>query len=371
MSDTPACRTPLAALHEALGGRMIEFAGWHLPVRYPAGIIAEHLHTRASASLFDVSHMGQLRVRGAGAAAALEALMPSDLQALAPGRMRYALLTLDGGGVLDDLMVTRDGDDFVLVVNASRYDVDVAHLRAALPAGVALECLREQAMLALQGPSAAQALQRLAPGAAALDFMQAATLSVAGVPCRVSRSGYTGEDGFEIACAAVRAEELARRLLDEPEVAPAGLGARDTLRLEAGLCLYGHELDEHTTPVQARLAWALPRVRRAGGARAGGYPGAAAIAAELAAGAPRVRVGLQARGRAPVRDGVSLLDAAGAGIGQVSSGGFGPSVDAPVAMGFVPAALAAPGTVLGARVRERVLEVSVTALPFVPHRYAR
>ena len=373
MTDNTPLRTPLDALHESLGARMVEFAGWRLPVRYPAGISSEHLHTRASVSLFDVSHMGQLRVRGAGAAAALEALMPANLVALAPGRMRYALLTLDGGGVLDDLMVTREGEgeDFVLVVNASRRDVDEAHLRAALPADVMLEALHDQAMLALQGPLAAQVLERLAPGAAALAFMQAASLRLHGAACRVSRSGYTGEDGFEIACAADDAERVARRLLDESEVAPAGLGARDTLRLEAGLCLYGHELDEHTTPVQARLAWALPKVRRPGGARAGGYPGAQAIEAELAAGPARVRVGLKALGRAPVRDGVTLLDAHGCEIGHVSSGGFGPTVDAPIAMGFVPGTLAAPGTALGALVRGRALEVSVVPLPFVAHRYAR
>jgi aminomethyltransferase len=285
--------------------------------------------------------------------------------------MRYALLTLDGGGVLDDLMVTREGEDFVLVVNASRRDVDEAHLRAALPADVLLEALDDQAMLALQGPLAAQVLERLAPGAAALAFMQAATVRLHGAVCRVSRSGYTGEDGFEIACAAHDAERVACRLLDESEVAPAGLGARDTLRLEAGLCLYGHELDEHTTPVQAALAWALPKVRRPGGARAGGYPGAQAIEAELAAGPARVRVGLKALGRAPVRDGVTLLDAHGCEIGHVSSGGFGPTVDAPIAMGFVPGTLAAPGTALGALVRGRALEVSVVPLPFVAHRYAR
>jgi aminomethyltransferase len=371
MTDSTPLRTPLDALHESLGARMVEYAGWRLPVRYPAGISSEHLHTRASVSLFDVSHMGQLRVRGTGAAAALEALMPANLVALALGRMRYALLTLDGGGVLDDLMVTREGEDFVLVVNASRRDVDEAHLRAALPADVLLEALDDQAMLALQGPLAAQVLERLAPGAAALAFMQAATVRLHGAVCRVSRSGYTGEDGFEIACAAHDAERVACRLLDESEVAPAGLGARDTLRLEAGLCLYGHELDEHTTPVQATLAWALPKVRRPGGARAGGYPGAQAIEAELAAGPARVRVGLKALGRAPVRDGVTLLDAHGAEIGQVSSGGFGPTVDAPIAMGFVPGTLAVPGTTLGALVRGRALEVSVVPLPFVAHRYAR
>ena len=371
MTDTTASLTPLDELHTALGARMVDFAGWRLPVRYPAGISAEHLHTRASASLFDVSHMGQVRVRGAGAAAALEALMPVDLQGLAPGHMRYALLTLDGGGVLDDLMVTREGDDFVLVINASRRAVDIAHLRAALPASVSVEPLDGEAMIALQGPLAVRVLERLAPQLARLAFMRAESVRLGEVHCRVSRSGYTGEDGFEIACAAAAAEGLARRLLDAPEVAPAGLGARDTLRLEAGLCLYGNDLDEHTTPVQARLGWAIPKLRRAGGERAGGYPGASVIDAEFANGAARLRVGLKPQGRAPVRDGVALLDEDGADAGQVSSGGFGPSVDAPVAMGYVRAALARSGTVLGAQVRARVLDVNVTALPFVPHRYVR
>lgn len=371
MPDSTSSRTPLDALHESLGARMVDFAGWRLPVRYPAGISAEHLHTRASASLFDVSHMGQLRVHGRGAAAALEALMPANLVGLASGRMRYALLTLDGGGVLDDLMVTREDEDFVLVVNASRHDADEAHLRDALPAGVALERLEDQAMLALQGPLAAQALERIAPGAAALAFMQAATLRVHGAPCRVSRSGYTGEDGFEISVPNEAAAALARELLDMPEVAPVGLGARDSLRLEAGLCLYGHDIDTRTTPVEAGLTWAIQKSRRRGGQRAGGFPGAAVILDQLESGAAKRRVGIRPRGRAPVREGAELIDDAGESVGRVTSGGFGPSVGGPVAMGYVAATKANAGIGLKALVRGRPIDVEVQTLPFVEQRYAR
>ena len=371
MTTTGTRHTPLFALHQELEARMVDFAGWSLPVNYPAGIRAEHLHTRTRASLFDVSHMVQVRVTGEGVAEALEALMPANLVGLAPGRMRYGLLTLEGGGVLDDLMATREDDGFVLVINASRREPDLSHLRAALPASLDLEVLEGQAMMALQGPQAVAAAARLAPGLDGLAFMQSTAATLAGVDCRVSRSGYTGEDGLEIACAGADAEGLARRLLQEPEVAPAGLGARDTLRLEAALCLYGNDLDEDTTPVEAGLSWSIPRLRRPGGARAGGYPGAAAIESQLAEGSPRCRVGLKPTGRAPVRAGAELVDDAGEPAGRVSSGGFGPSVDGPVAMGYVRAGLHTVGTRLAAMVRGRAVELEVVPMPFVVHRYAR
>lgn len=362
-------RTPLAALHEALGARMVEFAGYSMPLRYPAGIIKEHLHTRTHASLFDVSHMGQARLSGAGAAAALESLMPADLIGLRPGRQRYGFFTNAQGGIRDDLMVANFGDFLVLIVNAACKREDYALLQERLTGACTLEILDDRALLALQGPAAARIMRARAPATAAMRFMDTARVTLAGADCFVSRSGYTGEDGFEISVPAAAAETLAGELLSEPEVAPAGLGARDSLRLEAGLCLYGHDLDATTSPVEASLSWALSRARRPGGARPGGYPGADVIFEQLAAGVARKRVALLPRSRVPVRA-EALLEADGRDAGVVTSGGFGPTLAAPVAMGYVATAHADVGCELQATVRGERVPVSVAALPPVPHRYA-
>jgi aminomethyltransferase len=363
----PLRRTPLYDLHVARGARMVPFAGYEMPVQYPTGIIAEHLHTRAKAGLFDVSHMGQLRLRGPAAAQALEALVPGDLQALAPGRMRYTLLLNDAGGILDDLMVTRVEDGLMLVVNAARKDADLAHLQAKLDRTTQIEPLFERALLALQGPAAAAVLGRLAPAVATMPFMSAAEVKVAGVACSVTRSGYTGEDGFEISSDPGDAPDLADALLKQPEVAPIGLGARDTLRLEAGLCLYGHDIDETTTPIEAGLAWTIGKRRRT----EGGFPGAAAIMRQLAEGPARRRVGIRPDGRAPAREGTAVLDSVGDPVGTVTSGGFGPTVGAPIAMGYVEARHAAQGTALSLVVRDVPRPANVAPLPFVPTRYYR
>lgn len=364
-------RTPLDALHRELGARMAPFAGYAMPIHYPAGIIKEHHHTRTNASLFDVSHMGQVRLAGAAAVAALETLVPVDVVGLGLNRQRYALFTNDAGGILDDLMIVNAGDHLFLVVNAACKAQDIAHLRAHLADRCQIEVLADRALLALQGPQAAAVIGRLAPPLAALTFMTAARAEIAGVDCFVTRSGYTGEDGFEISAPAERAEQLARTLLAQEEVAPAGLGARDSLRLEAGLCLYGHDIDAATTPVEASLNWVLSKARRAGGARAGGFPGAPVILEQLANGVSRRRVGLQPLGRAPVRDEAPLLDLAGQPVGRVTSGGFGPTVAAPVAMGYVETACAQVGVELQTLVRNKPQSVKVASLPFVPHRYFR
>ncbi len=364
-------KTPLHPLHVQLGAKMVPFAGYDMPVAYPAGILAEHRQCRESAVLFDVSHMGQLRLVGADAAAALETLVPVDVVDLGVGRQRYALFTNDGGGILDDLMVTRRADDLLLVVNASCKSADIEHLRRHIGSRCSVEPLPERALLALQGPKAGAVMARLAPSLAALTFMTGSSARVGGIDCFATRSGYTGEDGFEISVAADRAEALARALLAEPEVAPAGLGARDTLRLEAGLCLYGHDIDASTTPVEAGLTWAIQKVRRPGGARAGGYPGATAIEADLGGGAARKRVGLLGLERAPVREGARVLDEGGAAVGIVTSGTLGPSVGQPIALAYVPLAFAVPGTLLHAEVRSKRQPMRVVALPFAPHRYFR
>jgi aminomethyltransferase len=363
----PLKRTPLYDLHRALGARMVAFAGYEMPVQYNAGIIAEHLHTRAKAGLFDVSHMGQIRLRGAAAARALEALVPGDLQGLAPGRMRYTLLLDAAGCILDDLIATRTDDGLMLVVNAARKEADLAHLQAYLDRAVAIEPRFERALLALQGPEAAAVLVRFARGIEQMAFMSAAEATVAGAPCLVTRSGYTGEDGFELSMDAADAAPVAEALLNEPEVAPIGLGARDTLRLEAGLCLYGHDIDETTNPVEATLAWTIARRRRA----EGGFPGAAAILRQLALGPARRRVGIRPDGRAPARDGTAILDPAGKPLGRVTSGGFGPSLGAPIAMGYVNASDAADGSALALIVRDVPRPARVAPLPFVPTRYHR
>ena len=371
-------RTALHALHVSLGAKMVPFAGYDMPVQYATGVLREHLHTRSSAGLFDVSHMGQivLRAKSGGvedAGRALELLVPQDILGVAPGRQRYAQFTNEGGGILDDLMVANFGDHLFLVVNAACKETDEAHLRAQLPDICEIEPLPDRALLALQGPKAESVLAKLCADAPAMRFMDAGPRKVAGFDCFVSRSGYTGEDGFEISVPAGQAEELARLLLAEAEVLPIGLGARDSLRLEAGLCLYGHDIDTMTTPVEAALEWSIQKARRSGGARSGGFLGAETILAQLDQGAPRRRVGLKPEGRAPVREGAALFaDAASSEqIGAVTSGGFGVSLNAPVAMGYLPTALAGAGTQIFAELRGQRLPLKVAATPFVPNTYKR
>ena len=375
MSDSnPAAallKTPLHALHVELGAKMVPFAGYDMPVSYPAGILAEHRQCRQAAVLFDVSHMGQLRLRGDAAAAALETLVPVDVVGLGVGRQRYALFTNDAGGILDDLMLTRRDDHLFLVVNAGCKIADLAHLKATIADRCGIEPMPDHALLALQGPAAAAIVGRLAPSLAGLTFMTGAAAKIAGIECFATRSGYTGEDGFEISVAGGDGEALARALLAEPGVEPAGLGARDTLRLEAGLCLYGHDIDTTTTPVEAALTWAIQKVRRPGGDRAGGYPGAGVIERQLADGPVRKRVGLVGLDRAPVREGSAIVDDDGNAIGRVTSGTIAPTVGKPVALAYVPAARAAPGTLLHADVRGKRQPMQVAPLPFAPHRYFR
>jgi aminomethyltransferase len=341
-------------------------------VQYPTGILKEHLHTRSQAGLFDVSHMGQLRLCGraadaAAAAAALETLVPGDLLGLAPGRMRYTLLLNDGGGILDDLMVTNAGDHLFVVVNAACKHADLAHLQERLGDRVAIEVLADRALLALQGPAAAAVLARFVPAAAAMPFMSYAEARLRGIPVLLTRSGYTGEDGYEISVADDRAETVARLLLAEPEVAPIGLGARDSLRLEAGLCLYGHDIDRTTTPVEAGLSWTLGRRRRS----EGGFPGFATIRDHLDHGPTRRRVGLRPDGRAPAREGTGIVDGGGRPLGHVTSGGFGPTVGGPIAMGYVASAGATPDTPVTLVVRGKPLPARVVTLPFVRQNYYR
>lgn len=371
IADPEAVLTPLAGLHNALGGRMVPFAGYSLPVQYPTGVMAEHAHTRAAAGLFDISHMGQIRVVGPDADRALETLMPADLVGLPDGRQAYTLLTNADGGIDDDLMIARDGDAFFLVVNAACKAGDFARIADAMQAhGVTATMAEDRAMLALQGPEAGAVLAALAPDSAAMRFMDARPLDIAGIPAWVSRSGYTGEDGFEISVAETDAEALARALLDDPRVRPIGLGARDSLRLEAGLCLYGQDMDATTTPRTAALGWAIAKVRRTGGARAGGFPGADRILGEAPAD---TRVGLLPEGRAPMRAGVTLFATEDGTdpIGRITSGGFGPTLGAPVSMARIATGHAQPGTRVWGAVRGRRQPATITPLPFVPHRYHR
>ncbi len=363
----PAQRTPLHGLHEEHGAKFVVFAGYDMPVQYSAGIIAEHRHVRAAAGLFDVSHMGHIELAGARAAQALETLVPGNIVGLGEGAMRYTLFTNEAGGVLDDLMVTNLGGRLLLIVNAATKAADIDHLRAHLPGGVELRVLDDRALVALQGPSAAAVLDRHAPGVAGLRFMRAGQISIAGIDAIASRSGYTGEDGFEISVAAGEAEALARRLLGEPEVAPIGLGARDSLRLEAGLCLYGNDLTPDITPVEADLRWTIGKRRRA----EGGFPGDAVIARQLAEGAPRRRVGLRPSGRAIARAHTEITGAGGEVLGEVTSGGFGPSVDGSIAMGYVRVGFEAAGQAVSLSVRGRGLAAAIIKLPFTPHRYVR
>ena len=368
---SPPARTPLYDRHIALGGRMTPFAGYELPVNYRDGILAEHLFTREKAGLFDVSHMGQALLSGPEAARRLESLVPGDILALAPGRTRYSQFTNAQGCILDDLMVTRlepddSGEKLFVVVNAACKAQDFARLRDNLP-DLRLDVFEDRALLALQGPGAAAALERHIPGAAAMIFMSLRDFSWRGAALFVTRSGYTGEDGYEISVPAERAAELADILLAEAGVQAIGLGARDSLRLEAGLCLYGHDIDETTSPIEAGLVWSISRRRR----EEGGFPGAARIQQELAQGVTRQRVGLALDGKAPAREGADIVDSQGALVGRVTSGGFSPSLGRPIAMGYVPPALAAPGTALSLIVRGKPLAAHVVALPFVPNRYHR
>jgi len=371
-------RTPLHALHIASGGKMVPFAGYDMPVQYGTGVLREHLHTRTRAGLFDVSHMGQIALRPKSgrledAALALERLVPQDILSLPPGRQRYAQFTNESGGLLDDLMVANFGDHLFVVVNAACKAADEAHLRAHLSEVCSIEPLPDRALIALQGPKAESVLARFCDGVASMRFMDAGPRRVAGIDCFVSRSGYTGEDGFEISVPDQAAERLARDLLANDDVLPIGLGARDSLRLEAGLCLYGNDIDASTTPVEAALEWSIQKSRRKGGARAGGFPGAELILAQLERGAPRRRVGLKAEGRAPVREGAALFtDAtASAPIGKVTSGGFGPSLNAPVSMGYLPSPLSEAGGLVFAEVRGQRLPLRISPMPFVANNYKR
>jgi len=376
--DSDLNHTPLFALNSARGGKMVPFAGYAMPVQFPPGVLKEHLHTRMAAGLFDVSHMGQIALRAKSgkvedAARALERLVPQDILAIAPNRQRYAQFTNATGGILDDLMVANFGDHLFLVVNAACKAEDEAHLRKHLAESCIVEPLADRALIALQGPKAEAVLAKHASDIATMAFMDAGPRQVMGFDCFVSRSGYTGEDGFEISVPAKDAEALAATLLDDPAVLPIGLGARDSLRLEAGLCLYGHDIDTTTTPVEAGLTWSIQKSRRNGGARAGGFPGADTILKQFESGAPRRRVGLKPEGRAPVRENAPLfVDATSTEqIGSVTSGGFGPSINGPIAMGYVPAAQAADGAQLFAEVRGQRLPIRIAPLPFSPHSYKR
>ncbi len=369
-------RTVLYDLHLSLGGKMVPFAGYEMPVQYPMGVLKEHLHTRASAGLFDVSHMGQILLtaksgRVEDAALALERLVPVDVAGLKEGRQRYAMFTNEAGGILDDLMVANRGDHLFLVVNAACKDADFAHLKAGLP-DCDVGMVTDRALLALQGPKAEAALARLVPDVIDLTFMDVAIRTWDTAELWISRSGYTGEDGFEVSVPAIFAEAFAKRLLDMEEVAPIGLGARDSLRLEAGMCLYGHDIDETTSPVEGNLTWAIQKARRAGGAREGGFPGAARILKELAEGPSRRRVGLRPEGRAPMREGTQVFDGpeGGESIGTITSGGFGPSIEAPMAMAYLPADLA-EGAIVYGEVRGKRLPAAISPMPFQPTNYKR
>jgi aminomethyltransferase len=378
MDDTVTLKkTPLTSLNIELGGKMVGFAGYEMPVQFPEGVMKEHLHTRAKAGLFDVSHMGQVILRPKSgkvedAALALEQLVPVDILGLKPGRQRYALFTDENGGILDDLMVANRGDHLFVVVNASCKEQDVAHMRAHLSDLCDVVELTDRALVALQGPAAENALTALAPDVAAMAFMDVRGVSILGVDCIVSRSGYSGEDGYEVSVPEAKAVEFVRSLLANPDVHPIGLGARDSLRLEAGLCLYGNDIDTGTTPVAAALEWAVQKVRRTGGARAGGFPGAEVILPEFDTGAARRRVGIAPEGRAPIRGGDLYQDETSAApVGRITSGGFGPTVNAPVAMGYVTTSLSEPGTRLFVDLRGKRVPVTVATLPFITPRYKR
>lgn len=379
MADTAALQvTPLHSLHLSLGARMVPFAGYDMPVQFPAGVMKEHLHTRASAGLFDVSHMGQVIVKAKSgklddAALALEKLVPVDILGLKVGRQRYGYFTDETGGILDDLMITNRGDHLFVVVNAACKDADLSHMKAHLSDTCDVTLLDDRALIALQGPRAEAVLAELWAGVSGMKFMDVREVPLLDVPCIVSRSGYSGEDGFEISIPSDKAETIARALLEHPDCEPIGLGARDSLRLEAGLCLYGNDIDTTTSPIEASLEWAIQKARRTGGDRAGGFPGAERILGQLTNGTSRRRVGLKPEGKAPVRGHAKLFaDAEGkTELGEVTSGGFGPTVEGPVAMGYVPQDFAVPGTEIFAEVRGKYLPVTVAALPFITPTYKR
>tara|TARA_E500000318_G_scaffold64264_1_gene59392 strand:- start:516 stop:1613 length:1098 start_codon:yes stop_codon:yes gene_type:complete len=365
MTEQTLLKTPLHGLHVELGAKMVPFAGYDMPVQYPAGVKAEHLHTRTKAGLFDVSHMGQVKLTGADAARDLERLVPGDLEGLGVGQMRYSMFTNDKGGILDDLMVCRIEDGLMVVINAACKDADIAHMRAYLSSEITV--LEDRALIALQGPGAEAALSALAPAAATLSFMTGAEMDVDGAACFVTRSGYTGEDGYEISVPADQADALARKLLAQNDVEAIGLGARDSLRLEAGLCLYGHDIDETTTPVEAALTWSIGKRRR----EEGGFPGADIILDQIKNGAPRKRVGILPDGRAPAREGTEIQAPNGTSIGTITSGGFGPSLEAPLAMGYVTTEHAAAGSAVNVVVRGKALPAKTAKMPFVPNGYKR
>jgi aminomethyltransferase len=372
-SQDQLLKTPLHALHIELGARMVPFAGYSMPVQYPAGLMAEHRQTRESAGLFDVSHMGQLRLVGADAAAAFESLMPVDVIGLAEGKQRYGLLLTDEGTIIDDLMFVNRGSDIFVIVNGACKVGDIAHMQSRIGSRCEIIPMPERGLLALQGPKAVDALKRLVPGVEKLVFMTGGAFQWNGADLFITRSGYTGEDGFEISVHEKQAEAFARALLSQPEVKPVGLGARNSLRLEAGLCLYGNDIDTTTTPVEAQLNWAMQKVRRTGGARAGGFPGADKVLGQLDGSVPvqRKRVGLVALERVPVREHTELQDAQGKRIGEVTSGLLAPTIDKPIAMGYVEASCASPGTRVNAIVRGKAVPMEVATMPFVPNRYYR
>jgi aminomethyltransferase len=364
-SDTPLLKTPLHALHVELGAKMVPFAGYDMPVQYPTGILTEHLHTRAEAGLFDVSHMGQCWMSGPQAGDVVENLAPGDIKTLEPGQQRYTQFTTPEGGIYDDLMVSNAGDMLLLVVNAACKQDDFARLRSAAAGRAKFDTLEQHGLLALQGPKAVAALDRVVPGVAQLKFMTGARFVWENSGLYITRSGYTGEDGCEISVPADKTEALARALLKQPEVKPIGLGARDSLRLEAGLCLYGHDIDTQTTPIEAGLLWSIPKHRR----NVGGFPGDTVIIRQIAGGPPRRRVGILPEGRAPAREGTEIVDGAGKKIGIVTSGGFAPSLNRPIAMGYVERASAEAGTKLGLMVRGKALPAEIVKMPFVKKSY--
>ena len=365
--STDLKKTPLFNLHVDAGGKMVPFAGYEMPVQYPTGILTEHNHTRAKASIFDVSHMGQVALRGGGVADALETLVPGDIAGLAPGRMRYTMFTNGTGGILDDLMVTNVGDYLFLVVNAACKDADIVHLRSGLPSAIELDVLDDRSLIALQGPASSSVMARYAPGADTMPFMSALPFEIDGSRLAVSRSGYTGEDGYEISVPSDDVVRIMSLLLANDAVELAGLGARDSLRLEAGLCLYGQDIDETTTPVEAALTWSIGKRRRADG----GFPGAKIVQSQISDGAKRKRVGILPDGKAPAREGTQITDTDGNGIGAVTSGGFGPKVGGPISIGYVNSAFAAKGTPVNLLVRGKPRPARIASMPFVPHRYYR
>ena len=365
--STDLKKTALYDLHVDAGGKMVPFAGYEMPVQYPRGILTEHNHTRAKASIFDVSHMGQVTLRGDGLAETFEMLVPGDITGLTPGRMRYTMFTNDNGGILDDLMVTNVGDYLFLVVNAACKDADIAHLRSGLPSAIEVDVLDDRSLIALQGPAAAAVIARYAPGADSMPFMSALPFEIDGSRLAITRSGYTGEDGYEISVPSDDAVRIMSLFLADEAVELAGLGARDSLRLEAGLCLYGHDIDETTTPVEAVLTWSIGKRRRVDG----GFPGAEIVQSQIADGAKRKRVGILPDGKAPAREGTEITDTEGNTIGAVTSGGFGPTAGGPVAMGYVNAAFAAKETPVNLLVRGKPRPARIASIPFVPHRYYR